>query len=351
MIQILQKKGIFLIVLMIAFSFVTIAQDTTSINNKTKILESLKADKAETEKKILSIQEEIDALKPIKKWMLGGYAALNMNQSGFVNWAQGGVNSLSIAILGNAYANYHFKKLSWNNSFDGSWGMLYANKRIRKNEDRFELNSKAGFAVANKLDIAALARMNTQFTPTYNYTTNNGKYPLSSYFAAPAYLNIALGVDYKPTNYFSLFLSPAAGKFTFVTADPNIPEWNYGVDTGKIARSEFGGSMRATLKKDIVKNITLWTQLDLFINYTDKVRDNRRNIDVDWQVRLDMKINKFLSANIYTQLIYDHNTKIDVNANKKDAFGVALPSDLRQSRVQFREALGVSISYKFSSKS
>jgi len=51
-----------------------------------------------------------------------------------------------------------------------------------------------------------------------------------------------------------------------------------------------------------------------------------------------------------SQLIYDHNTKIDVNSNKKDAAGIALPSDLRQSRVQFREALGVSISYKFSSK-
>ena len=346
----LPTKSIFLVLFIVLSSSIVKAQDTAMINNKTKILESLKADKAETEKKILAIQGEIDALKPVKKWKIGGYAALNMNQAGFVNWAQGGVNSVSITMLGNAYANYHFKKWSWNNSFDGSWGMLYANKRLRKNEDRFELNSKGGFAVVNKLDVAALARMNTQFTPTYNYTSNNGKYPLTSYFAAPAYLNIALGADYKPTNYFSLFISPAAGKFTFVTADPNIAEWNYGVDTGKIMRKEFGASLRATFKKDIVKNITLWTQLDLFNNFTDKDKGNRKNIDVDWQVRLDMKINKYLSANVYTQLIYDHNTKIDVNSNKKDAAGIALPGDLRQSRVQFREALGVSISYKFSSK-
>jgi hypothetical protein len=326
------------------------AQDTSAILNKTKILETLKSDKAETEKKIAAVEAEIEALKPIKKWRLGGFAAMNMNQSGFVNWASGGTNSISITFLGNAYANYHYKLWSWNSLFDGSWGVLYANKRVRKNEDRFEINSKGGYAIVDKLDISGMARFNTQFTPTYTYTTNNGKYPLTSYFAAPAYLNLALGLDYKPTKYFSLFVSPAAGKFTFVTSDPTIAEWNYGLDTGKIVRKEFGASLRMTLKKDIVKNVTLWTQLDLFNNYTDKDKGNRKNIDIDWRARLDMKIYKFLSANISTQLIYDHNSKINVNANKIDAAGFPLPVDYRQSRVQFREAIGIGIAYKFSTK-
>jgi len=346
---------------LVTITFVANAQENNSLDAKNSILDKLKGDKAEIDKKIAATEAEITAMKPVKKWKYGGFAALNVNQAAFVNWAPGGINSVSGTLVGNVFANYAHKKISWNNSIDATWGLLYANKRMRKNDDRLEINSKLGYNVAKNLDVALLGNFLSQFTPTYDYTTNNGNYPLKSYFAAPAWLNLSLGIDYKPTPYFSLYISPAAGKFTFVKNDPLIDETAYGLAVGKTFRPEFGALIRATLKKDIVKNVSLWTQLDLFNNYTDNRRDAfngkslRGNIDVNWQVRVDMKINKYLSANIYTQLIYDHDQK--VNVRDKNTSGEYIQNadgsyqtSAKQSRVQFREAIGVGIGYKFSSK-
>ncbi len=338
----------------------TYAQNNNTIEAKTVILDKLKGEKSEIEKRIAATEAEITALKPVKKWKYGGFAALNLNQAAYVNWAPGGVNSVATTLLGNAFANYQYNKISWNNSIDATWGILYANKRLRKNDDRLEINSKFGYALRKNVDVAILASFLTQFSPTYDYTTNNGVYPLKSYFAAPAWVNLSLGIDYKPTSYFSLYISPAAGKITLVKKDPLIDETSYGLAPGKTYRAEFGALVRATLKKDLVKNVSLWTQLDLFNNYTDNSTDvfgksNRGNIDVNWQVRVDMKINKFLSANVYTQLIYDHDQKVNVKV--KDAAGDYIQNadgsyvtSPRNSRVQFREALGVGVSYKFSNK-
>lgn len=355
-----------LAMILMLFSLSAIAQDNNSLDAKKAILDKLKGDKGEIDKKIAATEAEIAAMTPVKKWKYGGFGAVNFNQAAYVNWAPGGVNSISMTLFGNVYANYAHKKITWNNSIDATWGLLYANKKIRKNDDRLEINTKLGYAVHKKVSIAALGNFLSQFTPTYDYTSNDGNYPLKSYFAAPAWLNLSLGVDYKPTDYFSLYFSPAAGKFTFVTNDPRIDETAYGLQAGKIYRAEFGALLRATLKKDIVKNVSLWTQLDLFNNYTDNSRDvfnnkpNRWNIDVNWQVRVDMKINKFLTANLYTQLIYDHDQKI--NVRDKDASGNYIVTNVlpngtkvyqtspRNSRTQFREALGVGISYKFNSK-
>lgn len=350
------------------------AQQNNSLDAKNAILSKLKGEKSDLDKKIAATEAEINAMMPVKKWKYGGFAALNINQAAFVNWAPGGVNSVAGTAVGNLFANYKYKKASWNNSIDASWGLLYANRRMRKNDDRIEINTKFGYALRKDVDVAILGSFLSQFSPTYTYSSNDGKYPLKSYFAAPAWLNLSLGIDYKPTSYFSLYVSPAAGKFTFVTADPNIDETEYGLQKDKIYRAEFGALIRATLKKDLVKNVSLWTQLDLFNNYTDngkdivntapgealKFKSRRANIDVNWQVRIDMKINKFLSANVYTQLIYDHDQKVNVR-DKDDVTGEYIYTldengqkiyqmSARNSRTQFREAIGVGIGYKFSSK-
>jgi hypothetical protein len=334
-----------LVLLTFLVPFTAHAQDN-SLDTKQKALDKLKSDKSDIDKKISAMEAEITAMKPARTWKYGGFMSLNVNQSTFVNWAAGGVPSVSATAVGNFYANYKKKNWSWNNTVDAAWGMIYANKHIRKNEDKMEINSKAGYDLQKKLSIAALMKFNSQFTPTYDYSSNNGAYPLKSYFAAPAYLTISLGLDYKPTSYFSLYFSPAAGKFTFVQRDPNIHEWAYGVDTGKVYRAEFGAYVSAVLTKDIVKNVSLWTKVDLFNNYTDKDKGNRKNIDIDWQTRINLKINKYLTANLFTEVLYDHNIAVPVEST----VGGVTTKTLVNSKVQFREALGVGLSYKFNSK-
>ena len=63
--------------------------------------------------------------------------------------------------------------------------------------------------------------------------------------------------------------------------------------------------MNFKFKKDIFTNVTLASKLELFNNYTDKDKDNAKKIDVNWETGLLMKVNKFMTASILTQLIYD----------------------------------------------
>ena len=153
---------------------------------------------------------------------------------------------------------------------------------------------------------------------------------------APAYLMTAIGLNYKPNNYFSAFLAPVSGKFTFVMDKFLSDEGAFGVDPGKKVKSELGGYVRLAYSKndferDFLKNISFTTKLDLFSNYIDKPQ----NIDVHWEVLIGMKVNKYITANLNTMLIYDDDVKI-------------LQDDGRLvAKTQFKEVLGIGFSYNF----
>jgi hypothetical protein len=57
-----------------------------------------------------------------------------------------------------------------------------------------------------------------------------------------------------------------------------------------------------------------------------------------------LKVNKFISATLNTQLVYDDKIMVpsDTNGN-----GKIEPSESIKSLVQFKEILGVGLSYKF----
>jgi len=77
--------------------------------------------------------------------------------------------------------------------------------------------------------------------------------------------------------------------------------------------------------------------VDLFSNYLH----NPQNIDVNWQVLINMKVNKFLSASITTHIIYDDDIMIPLDRNED---GI---TEGKGPRTQFKEVLGVGLSYKF----
>jgi hypothetical protein len=178
--------------------------------------------------------------------------------------------------------------------------------------------------------------------PGYNYPDVSNK--ISDMFS-PAYLLIALGLDYKPNNYFSAFIAPLTVKFTIVNDQKLADEGAFGVSPGKKSLTEFGGYLRAIysrndFKSEFLKNVSFTTKIDLFSNYAKKPQ----NIVVNWETLIALKVNKFISASINTQLIYDDKIRVpsDVNGN-----GTIGPGEGVRSKVQFKEILGIGISYKF----
>lgn len=276
---------------------------------------------------LLSIaQEKTDS---VKYWKKAGVFNANFSQVSLTNWAAGGESSMSGVFMVNYLANYKKDSLSWDNYLDLNYGFLRNGKDdLRKSSDKIEINSKVGYNTGNGWNYAGLVNFKSQFAPGYNYPNTSDAI---SKFLAPAYLSLALGMDWK-TEYSSLFISPATGKFTFVTDDQLSAVGSFGLEPGKKTRSELGASLRFGFKKEVLKNVNASTKLDLFSNYFH----NPQNIDVDWKILISMKVNEWLSTNLVTQMIYDDDVKIlDPDTGKSSA------------KLQFMEMFGVGLSFKF----
>ncbi|MFT5156226.1 MAG: hypothetical protein ACI83I_000769 [Bacteroidia bacterium] len=322
---------------------IAFAQNEEQIAAKEKELIEAQADVDAAAAKVNAIKAQLTDLKPIVKWRTGGFQALNFNQGSFTNWAQGGINAISVTALGNAFANYKFEKWTWDNNLDMAYGVIKNDgEDLRKNEDKIDLISKVGRSVSNKLSWASIARFESQFDIGYDFNNSSEDRPIISKFLAPAYLKLSIGIDYKPNQYLSLYISPAAGKWTIVN-DDSIAALNLYIPStheNPNFRGEFGALTSMVYQnKRIVKNIGIRSGLELFNNYSDLNKSNRKNIDVDWQTRIDFSISKYIGVNILTHVKYDHDTKIEYDPDGKP--GVQGP------RTQFKELFGLGFKYKF----
>lgn len=299
-----------------------------------------------------SAQAELDTA-----WRTGGIINLNFNQVAVDNWAEGGDDLISGAGFVHLSLDYITRKKTWENYLDLGYGLSkQEGDQVKKIDDRIDLNSKYGRLASGKLYYSALLNFHTQFSKGYDYLDNDSNVLLSNFFA-PAVLILSVGLDWRPTNYFSFYFSPATGKITFVNDQQLADQGSFGVEPaeydlitgarikeGENIRAEFGAAIAITFKKEIVHNVLLDTKLGLFENYTDKVVSNRKNIDVNWTVLLTMTVNKFLNASIGTTLIYDHNTPVPIYG--KDADGQKIQTGTGP-RTQFKEVLSIGIGYKF----
>jgi hypothetical protein len=277
-------------------------------------------------------------------WKKGGVFAVNLSQTSLTNWAAGGQNSLAINGLFSAFINYKMNKSVWDNSLDIGYGLLKqgSGSGFMKTDDKFDFLSKYGHKAFKNTYYAFLFNFKTQMAPGYKYPDKTNT--ISDLFS-PAYLLVALGMDFKPNAYFSAFIAPLTGKFTFVTDQRLSDAGAFGVAPGKKTLSELGGYMRAIyskndFKSEFMKNVSFTTKIDLFSNYLKKPQ----NIVVNWETQIALKVNKFISANFNTQLIYDDKIKVPFDKNRNGS--IELDEGIR-SKVQFKEILGVGFSYNF----
>lgn len=283
-------------------------------------------------------QEDTTATRP---WALDGFFSQQLNQVSFTNWAAGGENSFASTSIAVLTANYNKDKIIWENKLDLAYGLIrIQDTPTRKNEDKFDFLSKYGRKVSPKLAATALLNFKSQFAEGFKYPND---VDVVSRFMAPGYLLASLGFDYKPVDYLSIFFSPATGKFTFVNDEALSAIGAYGVDPGETVNPEFGAMASITFAKDIFENVKLASKVDLFNNYTDADKSNRKNTDVNWQTSLNMKVNKFITASMGFNLIYDHDIPVPIF----DSVGDEQVQVGTGPRTQFKQLFGIGLSYNF----
>ncbi len=266
-------------------------------------------------------------------WKTETNLTVAFSQVSLTNWVAGGENSMSLNGRFNGLYSYKIKRMAWDNQIDLGYGLLKQGKNLwQKTDDRFELMSKLGYRLTKAMNGAVLANFKSQFAPGYS---NPEDRTLISDLFSPAYFIGAVGVDFKKAENFTLFASPLTMRLTFVLNDSLSNSGAFGVDPGKNMRAELGGYIRVMWKHDLMKNVGLQTKLDLFTNYLK----DPQYVDVNWEVFLMMKINKYLSVNINTLLIYDHDIQIG-----KDTNGDGTPDNFAP-RVQFKELFGLGLAF------
>ncbi len=281
-------------------------------------------------------QEEAETKEATGPWTKGLNSSATFTQTSLSNWAAGGQNAVNLNVYGKVFLNYVEGKNSWENSLELAFGLLkQEDNGFRKSDDKFDFLTKYNHQLSNeKLFFSSFINFKSQIANGFIYD-ETGASDLISRFAAPAFLFVTAGLEYKPKAYFSIYYSPITNKNTVVLKDNNIDETAYGLDSGKTWRFEGGSLLRLYFKKELFKNVSLESKVEFFTNYFE----NFGNIDVNWENALVMQINKHLSTNFFTHLIYDDDIDIVDNYDPK----LAIASD--GPRLQFKQVFGLGLTY------
>jgi hypothetical protein len=284
----------------------------------------------------------------LSHWVKKNKIGFDISEIAFVNWNAGGTSSISGLIKSKFTRVYSDDNYNWTNELIMRYGL---NKQdgieLRKTEDQFQFNSTLGYRkdTLSKWYNTAKFNFNTQFTNGHSYP-NKDLY-ISKPFA-PAYAFLGLGAEYAPTKKDELlYLSPFTSKITFVLDQRLANLGSFGVvkaaydlngnliSEGEKVKVELGFLLTAYYKKELFKNITFENRLSLYADYIN----NFGNVDIDYDMVLDLKVNEYVKTNIGIHVIYDDDIKAKEEINGEQV--------TVGPKTQLKQVLGLGIVYEF----
>ena len=318
---------------------------------------------ADAAKEITDAQKAEQKVEKPNYWTESLMTNIKFGQTSLTNWAAGGDNTVTLQAFVDGNANYKKGDLFWNNRLQLDYGFVYASSKpiLQKSDDRIYLESKFGYKNESMkhFSLSINYDFKSQFNTGYDYKTPSAPegydklddVPMGelidlwkdarvvkSGFLAPAYTNLAIGIDLKPAKWVSLNVAPLTGgvvivrdeqlrgNYSMKVKDEWIDNPDMPTDGSQLrsARFEFGAQIKADFAVNVNENFKYTSQLVLFSNYLDKPQ----NIRVNWDNRFDWKLAKYFSLTLTTNMIYDDKVKI---YSEKDG--------LTTQRLQFKESL------------
>ncbi|WP_440120109.1 DUF3078 domain-containing protein [Tenacibaculum sp. Ill] len=236
--------------------------------------------------------------EPKEGWKRSGNISFLFNQSAFNNWLAGGTNNISGTIGLNYDFNYTKGDWTWDNKLIASYGLTkLKGEEVQKTDDRLELNSLLGKKAGGYWYYSAFFNFKTQMSSTYV----SGEQ--TSHFFSPAYFQFGPGMLWKKHDNLKVNIAPATSKLIYVHKHLTDFGPAFGVEQNETTRYELGAAVNAYYKLDVMKNVSVENILNLYSNYLEDFQ----NVDIDYTVNVVMKVNKYLSANLSMQAIYDDN--------------------------------------------
>ena len=284
----------------------------------------------------------------ISYWSKENKVGLDISQITFVNWNAGGNNSISGLVKGQFIRTYTKENIHWKNELIMRYGInKQESQEVRKTDDQFAFNSTFGYKrdTISNWYYAGKFNFNTQFANGYAYP--NVDLAISRPFA-PAYVFLGIGAEYSRKDLnLNFYLSPLTQKTTMVFDQRLSNQGAFGVEKavydefgtlireGKNIRNETGILVTNQWKREIFENINFENRIALYTDYIN----NFGNIDIDWQIQLDLTVNQYVKANIGTHLVYDDDIK-----SKQEEGGVQV---VKGPKIQLKQLLGLGVVYQF----
>ncbi len=260
-------------------------------------------------------------------WSHKGMAGVNMSQAAYSNWSAGGDPSVAFDAVFTFDLEYKRAKHLWTNRLELAYGLNNTKSNgTRKTNDKIFFSSNYGYALAKNLYMGAMLSFNTQFDKGYDYgatSTPNTETDYISKLMAPGYLTAGVGVIWTPKTWLKVTFAPASWRGTFVMDKKLSDDGAFGVEAGKQLLTQFGADLVAELRTPVWHNISFYSRLELYSNYLDKPQ----NIIIHWDNQLTMQVNKWISASLNFNLIYDDNIKFGNEGPKlqiKEVLGIGL---------------------------
>ena len=271
-------------------------------------------------------------------WKLAGVGGVTLSQVSLTDWAAGGEGSLALDAMLNYDAVYTNRRHLWQNRLELAYGTTHTKaQNTRKTNDKIFLTSMYGYRLTRTWYASLLGVFQTQFARGYDYTATPRRY--LSRFLAPGYVGIGAGLTWKPNTWLSAYISPATWRATIVSdsklfLDPAgaATLTPYGVEPGHRIRHEFGANVRVEVNRDLLKNMHLYSRLDLFSNYLHKPQ----NIDVRWYTQLAYRINEWIGVNLSLDMLYDDDVKFPHSDGTPGS-----------AKLQIKEVLGIGLQAQF----
>ncbi|MBN2355550.1 DUF3078 domain-containing protein [candidate division KSB1 bacterium] len=248
-----------------------------------------------------------------QKEIVGG---INLTQTSFDNWAQGGENSLAWQANLNLKFINDREKTNWANSGKLSYGSLKsADQAMRKSIDEIKLESVFTYKLAKFVNPFAAATVETQFAPGYIYD-DDSKRQISA-FMDPGYFRESIGLNYQPNQIVNTRFG-ASLKQTITSQYPrpfaDDPETQ---DKTEKFKSEIGAESVTDINWKIAENTLFTAKLELFSTF-----QSFDETDVNWDTILTTKMSKYFNMNFNFKLFYDKDISSKRQINQAIALGV-----------------------------
>lgn len=263
-----------------------------------------------------------------KAWKFSGSVGLNAAATGLWNWAAGGNNNVNGLVYTHLRLLYHKDAIAWDSNLDMEYGLSWIDQEfdaLQKSSDKLNFQTKFGWEFKEQWYLTVLAGFQSQFANGRNYGANAAPDQIISRILAPSYTDISVGIDWKPNDIFSIYLSPVAGRITTAYVPKGaskryakeMDEWNAeptndGADAGLVGAFDYG--QPTDLEHSLKEKYGVWsytTEDDGKI--TKNYKSNARvelGLNLKGQIQYtykDMKISTVLG--LYTPYAWD-KTKV-----------------------------------------